>query len=108
MLREATEAQRAGETATAIEEAVVSVLPMSGDNQNPAAEIAAAAVAATPMIVAAPNEAPAALDATRSPVHMIVEDTPPTEATAGGTNPAAAAAGSGEQGWSADVSMSNT
>ena len=107
MLREATEAQRVDETATAMEEAVASVLPISGDNQNPAAEIAAAAVAATPTIVAAPKAPPAALDAARSPIHMIAEDKPQTEATAGGTNPAAAAAGNGDQGWIADVSMSN-
>ena len=87
------EAQRVRETAAAIEEAVASVLPISGDNQNLDAEPAAATGAATPMIVAAPKAPPAALDATRSPVHMIVEDTPPTEATASGTDPAAAAAG---------------
>ena len=108
MVRDATEAQRVGETADAIEDAVTSVLPISGDNQNSAAERAAAAVAAAPMIVAALKAPPAALDATRFPVYMIVEDTPPTEATAGGTNPAGAAAGNGEQGWIADVSMSNT
>ena len=107
MVRDATEAQRVGETADAIEDAVTSVLPISGDNRNPATEPAAATVAATPMIVAAPKASPAAVDATRSPVHMIVEDTPPTEATAGGMNPAAAAAGNGDQHWIADVSMSN-
>ena len=78
MVREAMEAQRVGETAAAIEDAVASVLPISGDNRNPAAEPAAATVAATPMIVAAPKASPAALVATRSRVHLIVEDMPLT------------------------------
>ena len=83
-------------------------MPISGDNQNPAAETAEAAVAATPTIVAAPKAPPAALDAALFPVHMIAKDTLPTAATAACTNPAEAVAGNGDQGWTADVNMSNT
>ena len=76
ILREATEAQLAGDTAIAIEEAVAGVLPISGDNQDPAAVAAAETIAAAPTIVAAPKAPPAAPDATRSPVCVIVDDTP--------------------------------